>query len=121
MFGHNGDEAHKSLRHAGIAFGAPDARAVCESPNVRWVHLNSAGYTSFDHQDIRETLGKRGTILTNSSDVYAEPCAQHLLAMITSLARGLLIALDAHRGDRTWRMALRTTRPLLTGAHVIPL
>src|SRR3989442_6476942 len=121
MFAPNDDEAHKSLQHAEIAFGAPDARAVCESANLRWVHLNSAGYTSFDHQDIRDTLGKRGTILTNSSDVYAEPCAQHLLAMIASLARGLPIALDAQRGDRSWRMALRPTLPLLNGQTVLLL
>ena len=121
MFAPNDDEALKSLQHAEIAFGAPDARAVCESANVRWVHLNSAGYTSFDHQDIREMLGKRGTILTNSSDVYAEPCAQHLLAMITSLARGLPIALDAQRGDRSWRMALRPTLQLLNGQTVLLL
>jgi len=66
-------------------------------------------------------LGKRGTILTNSSDVYAEPCAQHLLAMIASLARALPIALDAQRGDRSWRMSLRPTLPLLNGQTVLLL
>src|SRR5262249_6044020 len=81
----------------------------------------SAGYTSFDHHHIRETLTKRGTIVTNSSDVYAEPCAQHLLAMITSLARGLQIALEAQRGDRSWRMSLRPTLPLLNGQTVLIL
>src|SRR5215510_1349166 len=121
MFGPNDDEAHKSLQNAEIAFGAPDARAVCEFANVRWVQLNSAGYTSFDHLEIRETLAKRGTIVTNSSDVYAEPCAQHLLAMITSLARGLPIALDAQRGDRSWRMSLRPGLPLLNGQTVLIL
>jgi phosphoglycerate dehydrogenase-like enzyme len=121
MFAPNDDEAHKSLKHAEIAFGAPDAGAVCESASLRWVHLNSAGYTSFDHQNIRETLNKRGTLVTNSSDVYDEPCAQHLLAMITSLARGLPIALEAQRGDRSWRMSLRPTLPLLNGQTVLIL
>jgi phosphoglycerate dehydrogenase-like enzyme len=121
MFAPNDDEAYKSLQHADVAFGAPDARAICKSASVRWVHLNSAGYTSFDHQDTRETLVKRGAILTNSSDVYAEPCAQHLLAMITSLARGLPTALDAQRGDRSWRMFLRPTLPLLNGQTVLIL
>jgi len=125
MFAPNDDggdgEAHKALQIAEIAFGAPDARAVCESASVRWVHLNSAGYTSFDDRDIRETLIIRGTILTNSSDVYGEPCAQHLLAMMTSLARGLPVALDAQRGDRSWRMSLRPTLPLLNGQTVLLL
>src|SRR5437867_466932 len=125
MFAPNDDggdgEAHKALQIAEIAFGAPDARAVCESASVRWVHLNSAGYTSFDDRDIRETLIKRGTILTNSSDAYGEPCAQHLLAMMTSLVRGLPVALDAQRGDRSWRMSLRPTLPLLNDQTVLLL
>ena len=114
-------EACESLRTADIAFGFPDAQAVCESPKLRWVQLNAAGYTSFDQPTIRTALAGRGTIVTNSSDVYAEPCAQHLLAMIASLARGLPIALDAQRGDRSWRMALRPTLPLLNGQTVLLL
>ncbi len=114
-------EGLKALQSADIVFGAPDAQAVCESTKVSWVQLNSAGYTSFDHRTIRETLTKRGTIVTNSSDVYAEPCAQHLLAMITSLARGLPNALDAQRGDRSWRMSLRPTLPLLNSQTVLIL
>jgi len=114
-------ESHQALQSAEIAFGAPDAQVICESPVVRWVQLNSAGYTSFDLQHIRETLTKRGTAVTNSSDVYAEPCAQHLLAMITSLARGLPIALDAQRGDHSWRQSLRPSLPLLNGQTVLIL
>src|SRR5215813_2822326 len=121
MMRRNDPEARQTLPGADIAFGTPDAQAVCESPNVRWVQLNSAGYTSFDHQDIRETLSKRGTIVTNSSEVYAEPCAQHLLAMITSLARGLPAALDAQRGDHSWRYSLRPSLPLLNQQTVLIL
>ncbi len=121
MFAQSDLGAHKAMLSAEIAFGTPDARAVCESTNLRWVHLNSAGYTSFDQSHIKSTLTARGTIVTNSSDVYAEPCAQHLLAMITSLARGLPVALDAQRGDRSWRMSLRPTLPLLNGQTVLLL
>src|SRR5260370_42450043 len=74
MFAPNDDgrdgQAHKALRIAQIAFGAPNARAVCESSSVGWVHLNSAGYTSFDQSHVKSTLTTRGTIVTNSSDVY---------------------------------------------------
>jgi len=121
MFAPSDNDSLKALQTADIVFGAPDAHAVCESTLVRWVQLNSAGYTSFDRREIREALIKRGTIVTNSSDVYAEPCAQHLLAMITSLARGLPIALDAQRGDRSWRMSLRPTLPLLNSQTVLIL
>jgi phosphoglycerate dehydrogenase-like enzyme len=121
MFNSGDAEALKALRSAQIAFGAPDPLAVCEFTNVRWVQLNSAGYTSFDSPGVREALTRSGTIVTNSSDVYAEPCAQHLLAMITGLARGLPIALDAQRGDRSWRQSLRPTLPLLNNQTVLML
>src|SRR5215813_5144139 len=101
MMRRNDPEARQTLPGADIAFGTPDAQAVCESPNVRWVQLNSAGYTS--------------------SEVYAEPCAQHLLAMITSLARGLPAALDAQRGDHSWRYSLRPSLPLLNQQTVLIL
>jgi phosphoglycerate dehydrogenase-like enzyme len=121
IFSPDDGAALKALHSAQIAFGAPDPIAVCEFTNVRWVQLNSAGYTSFDNPGVREALTRSGTIVTNSSDVYAEPCAQHLLAMITSLARGLPIALDAQRGDRSWRQSLRPTLPLLNNQTVLIL
>jgi phosphoglycerate dehydrogenase-like enzyme len=114
-------EALNALRNAEIAFGAPDPVAVCEFKNLRWIQLNSAGYTSFDNPAVRATLTQRGTIVTNSSEVYAEPCAQHLLAMITGLARGLPIAFDAQRGDRSWRHWLRPTLPLLNNQTLLIL
>jgi phosphoglycerate dehydrogenase-like enzyme len=121
MFQPDDITATDALQKAEIAFGTPHAESVCASATLRWVQLNSAGYTSFDHQEIRAALARRGVIVTNSSDVYAEPCAQHLLAMITGLARGLPLALDAQRGDHSWRQSLRPTLPLLNGQTVLIL
>lgn len=115
------DEALAALETADIAFGFPATDAVCRSPTLRWVQLNAAGYTSFDQPGVRTMLSARGTIVTNSSAVYDEPCAQHLLAMIMSVARGLPAALDAQRGDRSWRQSLRPTLPLLNGQTVLIL
>src|SRR5215471_17758207 len=113
--------AREILQTADIAFGFPNAQAVSELPNIRWVQLNAAGYTSYDEPKIRSALTARGTIVTNSSAVYDEPCAEHLLAMITSLARGLPTAMDAQRGDREWRMFIRPTLPLLQGQTALIL
>jgi phosphoglycerate dehydrogenase-like enzyme len=121
LFDPRDTKAHNTLQGAEIAFGAPDVQAIIESLKVRWVHLKSAGYTSFDRRHVRETLSRRGMIVTNSSDVYAEPCAQHLLAMITGLARGLPIALDAQRGDRSWRRSIRPSLPLLNNQTLLIL
>src|SRR5262245_51465130 len=92
--------AHKALRTANVAFGYPSPVAALQSENLRWIQLNSAGYTTYDHDDIKRQLVERGIALTNSSSVYDEPCAQHLLAMISGLARQLPAALDSQLGDK---------------------
>ena len=38
---------------ADIAFGQPDPVEVMGSERLRWVHLNSAGYTRYDRDDLR--------------------------------------------------------------------
>ncbi|HYW71213.1 MAG TPA: D-2-hydroxyacid dehydrogenase [Pyrinomonadaceae bacterium] len=121
MFDPNDATARHALRDAEIAFGTPDAPAAAASLRLRWAQLNSAGYTSFDDGEIRAALTARDVIVTNSSDVYAEPCAQHLLAMITGIARGLPVALDSQRGDHSWRRSLRPGLPLLNGQTVLIL
>jgi len=105
-----------------VAFGQPRPEAVMDSPAVRWVHLDSAGYERYDASGVRAGLAARGLALTTSSSVYREPCAEHLLAMITGLARGLPAALDAQRGDRSWPMhEIRRTARLLAGQTVVLL
>lgn len=97
-------ESRQALSNADIAFGSPDADALMGAERLRWVHLNSAGYTPYDRDDFRRHLRERGIVLTNSSAVYDEPCAQHLLAMMMSLARQLPAALDVQRDSREWPM-----------------
>ena len=64
-------------------------------------------YTRYDRDDLRSALRSRGVALTTSSHVYDEPCAQHLLTMMMSLARQLPYAQDDQRGPRTWPSAPR--------------
>lgn len=96
--------SRESLKTADIAFGTPDAETLFDCPNLRWIHINSAGYTDYDRADLREFLRRNETILTNSSSVYDEPCAEHLLAMILSFMRGLPFAHDVQRDEKTWPM-----------------
>jgi phosphoglycerate dehydrogenase-like enzyme len=114
--------AREALEMADIAFGYPDAQTVSECERLRWVHLHFAGYTTFDRPEIKAKLRSSATVLTNSSAVYDEPCAQHLLAMILSLARGLPKAMSVQLGDRSWpRDAERSRLPLLNGQMVLIL
>ena len=71
------------LNDADIAVGQPDPMQVMNLPRLKWVHLTTAGYTRYDRDDIREAFRRRGAMMTNSSMVYAEPCAEHVFAMMT--------------------------------------
>ena len=95
-------ESAKALRAADVAFGTPDADALLAAENIRWFHVNLAGYTPYDRADFRENFKKTGRIMTNSSAVYVEPCSQHVLAMMMALARRLPESLDNQRGARGW-------------------
>ncbi|MCM3902642.1 MAG: D-2-hydroxyacid dehydrogenase [Pyrinomonadaceae bacterium] len=115
-------DSRQGLLLAEIAFGSPNAQTASQSEKLLWIHLDTAGYTSFDHANIKQSLTQRGTALTNSSAVYDEPCAQHLLAMILAIARGLPVALDVQRSDRSWPMlVVRSKVRLLNDQTVLIL
>ncbi len=114
-----------ALADADIAFGQPDAEAVrqaAQSGCLRWVHVDSAGYDRFDNDAVRAALSGREAVLTNSSSVFDEPCAQHALAMIMGLARRIPHARDRQIGDQGWPMLeLRAESYLLNGQTALLL
>ena len=105
------------LAEADVAFGQPDAEPIIASPRLVWVHINSAGYTPYDRDDLRQALRERGGALTKSSLVYDEPCAQHLMALLCGHARQLPDALDNQRQQRAWPQAALRARSRLLGGH----
>lgn len=90
------------MAQAGIAFGQPDPGQIMELPNLSWVHLTSAGYTRYDRDDLREAMKARGATLTNSSSVFDEPCAQHLLAFMLGNARQLPQSMADQLQSHAW-------------------
>jgi phosphoglycerate dehydrogenase-like enzyme len=105
---------------AEVIFGQPDPDRLSRSTNLRWIHLNSAGYEKYDSEETRAFLRARGAVMTNSSSVYSEPCAQHLLAMMTGLARRLPQSLETQRGDHSWPiLKLRAESYLLNEQTVL--
>jgi phosphoglycerate dehydrogenase-like enzyme len=96
-------ESAKALQAADIAFGTPDPDTILSAENVKWFHVNLAGYTPYDRTDFREKFKKEGRMMTNSSAVYVEPCSQHVLAMMMALARLLPVSLDNQRGAKDWK------------------
>ncbi|HVT11860.1 MAG TPA: D-2-hydroxyacid dehydrogenase [Fimbriimonadaceae bacterium] len=111
-----------TLAEADVAFGQPDANQVIELPSLRWTHLTSAGYTRYDRDDLRSALTARGALLTNSSSVFDEPCAQHLLAFMLAQARQLPQALSEQIRTQAWIYArLRPQTRLLSNQTVLLL
>jgi phosphoglycerate dehydrogenase-like enzyme len=91
-----------AMEQAQVVFGQPDLQQAVRSRNLKWLHISTAGYDRYDREELRQSLKARGAIMTNSSSVFAEPCAQHLLAMMLSMTRRLNEALDNQRGPRAW-------------------
>ena len=110
------------LARADIALGQPDPDQLISLATLRWVHLTSAGYTRYDRADLKGAFESREAILTNSSAVYAEPCAEHLLSMMFSLARQIPQCLEEQFGTRSWKSAEhRDQCRLLAGQSVLML
>jgi phosphoglycerate dehydrogenase-like enzyme len=111
-----------AIDEADVAFGQPDPAAIMHAPRLKWVQLTSAGYDRYDRPDLRAALGARGAMVSNSSSVYEEPCAEHVVAMMLALARQLPASLDNQRGPKGWPdKELRRNSRLLTGQTVILL
>ena len=113
-------EADPSLNEADIAFGQPDPQGVLHAPRLKWVQLTSAGYTRYDNPDFRTGARKRGLIVTNSSGVFAEPCAQHTLAMMMAIARQLPVSMTNQLTDHAWPyQPCRSASTLLNGQTAV--
>jgi phosphoglycerate dehydrogenase-like enzyme len=111
-----------ALEAADVAFGQPDAAACRRLPGLRWIALTSAGYTRYDNEETREALRARAAVLTNASSVFSEPCAQHALAMMLGLSRGLPHSAAEQLGARRWMyFERRAESRLLNGQTVLLL
>jgi phosphoglycerate dehydrogenase-like enzyme len=111
-----------ALLDADVAFGQPDPQTVMRAERLRWIHLTSAGYARYDTPEFRAALAARGAMLTNSSQVYAEPCAEHLLAFMLAQARQLMWTNQMQLTERSWKTEpLRVASRLLAGQSVLLL
>jgi phosphoglycerate dehydrogenase-like enzyme len=110
------------LATADVAFGQPDAAECLRWPKLRWVEVTSAGYTRYDTPEFREAFRARGARLTTASGVFADPCAQHVLAMMLALGRNLLPSHQDQLTDHAWHYTERRyDARLLTGQTAVLL
>jgi len=111
-----------AIDEADVAFGQPDPAAIMAAPRLRWAHLTSAGWDRYDREDLRAAMTGRGAIVTNSSSVYEDPCAQHALSMMLAHCRQLGASFDNQRGAKGWPAGpIRRESRLLTGQKVLLL
>jgi phosphoglycerate dehydrogenase-like enzyme len=111
-----------ALAEADIAYGQPDPEDIARHPRLKWVALSSAGYARYDRDEFRAAMKHRGTLVTNASAVFANPCAEHALAQMLSLARNLPVQLRNQDGSREWRYDEdRYTNRSLSGQSVVLL
>jgi phosphoglycerate dehydrogenase-like enzyme len=115
-------EADSAFAEAEVAFGQPDLVNIEHSTSLRWMHLTSAGFTRYDTAEFRALAKARGLMVTNSSSVYAQPCAEHLLAFMLAQARRLPAALGSNcaSGSPEW-VEFRETSTLLRRQKVVLL
>ncbi len=115
-------QADPTLVGADVAFGQPDATQCLALPKLRWVEVTTAGYTRYDTPEFREGFKNRGSIFSNVSQVFADPCAQHVMAMMLALGRQLLPSHKDQITDHAWNYAQRRyDSRLLTGQTVVLL
>jgi phosphoglycerate dehydrogenase-like enzyme len=105
---------------AHIALGQPAVKGVLEAPQLRWLQVSSASITRYDTPEFRSAVGDKKLVVTNSSLVYDQACAEHLLAFMLAQARQLPRSLitSTPNGTDTWYQ-LRASCRLLRGQTVL--
>lgn len=93
----------RTLEDADVAYGQPDVAQAMRCPRLQYIALSTAGYTRYNRADFRAAMRARGVPVTNSSQVFADPCAQHVLAQMLTLERNLLVQFRNQHGPREWR------------------
>jgi len=111
-----------TLAEADVAFGQPEVAQAMQCPRLKFIELSTAGYTRYDRADFRAAMTARGVPVTNSSLVFADPCAQHVVAQMLALVRNLPVQLRNQDGPREWRyLNDRFSATTLTGSRVVLL
>jgi phosphoglycerate dehydrogenase-like enzyme len=111
-----------ALAEADVAFGQPAAADCLRFSRLRWVQVSTAGYTRYDTPEFKEAFRARGSALTTTSAVFADPVAQHVLAAILAGNRQLFPSYRDQLGDHSWpQNERRYAARLLTGQTVVML
>jgi phosphoglycerate dehydrogenase-like enzyme len=91
-------DALRAVRDAEVYVGYGITRELfLAAPGLKWVHTAAAGVGSLPFAELVE----RDVVVTNSAGIYAIPIAEHVVAGVLALLRGLDIAMARQR-DHAW-------------------
>lgn len=111
-----------AICEADIAFGQPHLEILRSAEQLKWLQISSAGFTRYDTPEFREFVKKRGILVTNSSEVYAQACAEHVFSFMLANSRMLpqALASRASNGSAEWS-GLRGGSHSLNGKNAVIL
>lgn len=94
----NSPKFKKTLQLAEMVIGqAGDIQELNDSPNLKWLHITSAGANALSKEVINSDI-----LVTNSSGVHPIPISEHVLGLMLMLARGLHKAVKVQVEQKTW-------------------
>lgn len=96
------ETAPKEIVDADAFIGQPRAEWVRSAKNLKWVQVTSAGVERALHLSGGNDLRDSAAILTNNQIVQGPEIADHALAMLLTLSRGINKFI-ADRQTETWR------------------
>ena len=92
----------KEIVDADAVIGAPNGELLQLGKNVKWVQIMSAGVETVLHLSGSNYLRDSDIVLTNNQIVQGPEIADHALALLLTLSRGLL-KFERMRTDETWQ------------------
>jgi phosphoglycerate dehydrogenase-like enzyme len=104
---------------ATVAFGQPPLGQILQSTALRYIQLSTAGYERYTRPDLLAHLKAHNIALCTASSVFAQPCAEHALAMVLAQSRLLPMAIYAKNSPFPWPTTpMRTASRLLKDSHI---
>jgi len=77
----------ETVQKAEIIIGNPPAEMLKDSPNLKWLQLNSAGSDAY----IKEGILNKNVLLTNATGAYGLAIAEHMIGVLLQLFKKLHI------------------------------
>jgi len=80
---------HPEILTADVAVGQPMPAEIAQASRLRWVQVTSAGITRYDTAEFRALAAAKDLQVSNCSQVYAQPCAEHVFSFMLAQSRRL--------------------------------